>query len=397
MEKSFDIVVFGATGFTGRLAAQRLSERTGLRIAIAGRNRGKLEQIAAKCSRRPDILVADADDPNSIRKMVESTAVVANFAGPFVLHAEPVIAACVELGRNYCDISGETPFVREMIDRYDARARQHKATLIPMSGFDSVPADLLTFMALREAEQNSWNIDALTHYYQLHGGFNGGTLASALILAEQHKTHLLNDPNILIPDPAWERGPRFSQMPEQDPVLKRWSAPFLMHAVNAAVVRRSIYLGHPEDKEKGRITYRERQLLSSGWRGRAEAFALTGTLAAFGGLSEISLGRSLLRKIGPAPGEGPSESTRNAGFYRGRLIACEKGEPRLVVRMIAQGDPGNVLTVLFATETARMLVEGPTKSSGFTTVSRAFANPLIQRLESEGVQFTTQVLPEATA
>lgn len=392
MQDAFDIVVFGASGFTGRLAAQRLSEKTNLRLAIAGRSRSKLEQIAATCKRRPEIIIADADQPSSIRKMVEAAKVLANFAGPFSLYGEPVIAACAELGRAYCDISGETPFVRDMIDRYETTAQKNKATLVPMSGFDSVPAELLSFMALREAEQNAWHCDSLTHYYQLHGGFNGGTLATALTLAEQHKIDALNDRNILIPDPHWDRGPRISFAPEFDPVLNRWSAPFLMHAVNAAVVRRSLYLADPARPERGRIAYRERMLLGRGWKGRAQAYALTGSLATFGVLSEHGLGRSLLRKLGPAPGEGPSEKSRRSGFYRGSLIAFEKDRPRLLVKMEAKGDPGNVLTVLFATETARLLGEGQAKSVGFTTVSRAFGNSLIQRLEKEGVAFSSQIL-----
>jgi short subunit dehydrogenase-like uncharacterized protein len=109
-------------------------------------------------------------------------------------------------------------------------------------------------------------------------------------------------------------------------------------------------------------------------------------------LTEQAVGRSLLRKIGPRPGEGPSEKSRHAGFYHGRLIAYEKDRPRLLLKMEAKGDPGNELTVLFATETARLLHEGKAKAGGISTVSQAFGNSLIQRLEAEGVKFSSQTL-----
>lgn len=392
MQNAFDIVVFGASGFTGRLAAKLLSDSTSLKIAIAGRSQAKLEKIAASCQRRPEIIIADSSDPASIHKMVESSKVIANFAGPFALHGEPVMKACAELGKAYCDITGETPFVREMIDKYEATANKNGATIIPMSGFDSVPAELLTHIALKESEKKNWHPDEMTHYYQLQGGFNGGTLASALNMAETQQTEKLNDRNILIPDPRWERGPRISYSPEYEPLLKRWSAPFFMHPVNSAVVRRSLYLSDPGKPEKGRISYRERMLLGDGIAGRAQAYAVTGTLAAVGAMTENSIGRSVLRKLGPNPGEGPSDKSRSKSFYRGRLVVKEKNQPRLLVKMDGKGDPGNELTVLFATETAKLLLEGREKTKGFTTVSQAFGEELIQRLKNKGVEFSSETL-----
>ena len=122
--QSHDIIVFGATGFTGRLAALKLATQPGIKLAIAGRSRAKLEALADQCLHRPAIVEADASDKDSILAMVRQGRVIANFAGPFALYGESVIAACSELGRDYCDITGETPFIREMIDRYEAKAEE---------------------------------------------------------------------------------------------------------------------------------------------------------------------------------------------------------------------------------------------------------------------------------
>lgn len=392
MSAKYDVIVFGATGFTGRLAAIKLSREAGLKLAIAGRNRSKLEEVARLCSQRPEILVADARDQESVQAMVREGRVIASFAGPFALYGEPVIAACAELGRAYCDISGESPFIREMIDRYQAQAKASGACLIPMSGFDSVPADLLAYTARSEGERHGWRLNKLTQYYHLSGGFNGGTLESALTLAEQKKTRLLQDSNLLIPDPSWLRGPAPSLMPSYEPLLRKWSAFFLMNFVNRAVVRRSFYLKNPEDPSLGAIDYSERILLGRGRAGQLQAYGVSGMLGLIGALTTQRIGRALLRSIGPAAGEGPSESSRQAGFCRGTLIARDDERARVMIKMKAKGDPGNEFTALSAALTALLLAQGKAGMTGFSTPSMALGETLIQALEARGVVFSTDYL-----
>ncbi|RZA15406.1 MAG: hypothetical protein EOP10_26440, partial [Proteobacteria bacterium] len=228
----YDIIVFGATGFTGRLAAIALSAYPEIKLAIAGRNSKKLEEVASLCSERPGIVIADASDAKSIRSMVEQGRVIASFAGPFSLYGEAVIASCADLGRAYCDITGESPFIASMIERYAARARETGACLIPMSGFDSVPGDVLSFLALEEGQRHAWDLKELTHYYQIKGGFNGGTLHSALIMGEQDLGAVMSDANILVPDKSWAPNKKASLKPLYEPFLKRWSAPFFMDPIN---------------------------------------------------------------------------------------------------------------------------------------------------------------------
>ncbi len=389
MEESFDVIVFGATGFTGQLAAKRLATEPGLKLAIAGRNRAKLESIAKDCVHTPAIIIADSDDRESIIAMVRQGRVIANYAGPFALYGEAVVAACAEYGRAYCDITGETPFIRDMIDRYEAKAKASGACLIPMAGFDSVPADILAFIAMEEGERHSWQFNSLTHYYQVGGGFNGGTLATVLTIAEQNKSRLVANTNILIPYKKWQKGPRAVLTPTYEPLLKRWSAPFFMNFINASVVRRSLFLQSPDKPQLGNIDYTERLLLSGGRIGRLKAFAVTGTLGVVGALTTNRLGRQLLRKIGPSPGQGPSEKSRLAGFYRGTLIAREDGQARVIIKMKVKGDPGNQFTALSSAAVALLLAQGKARSTGFSTPSMALGNDLIQALEVRGVVFST--------
>lgn len=389
---AYDVIVFGATGFTGRLAAIRLASETGITFAIAGRNKSKLDEVAKLCAVKPAIIVADAGNAESVRAMVSQGRVIANFAGPFALYGEAVIAACVELGRSYCDITGESPFIAEMIERYQAKALETGACLIPMSGFDSVPSDMLAFLALTEGERHGWRLTKLTHYCQIGGGFNGGTLETALTLGEQKKTNILQNLNSLIPDKDWVRAPRTVLAPTYEPLLKRWSSLFFMHFVNASVVRRSIFLRDPENKNLGKIDYSERMLFPDGTAGKLQAFAMTSVLGLLGAMTGNALGRAFLRKIGPSAGEGPSEKSRLEGFYKGTLIGRDDEQARLMVKMKFKGDPGNEFTCMSAIATAVLLAQGKATMTGFTTPSTALGTTLIQALEARGVVFSTNYL-----
>ncbi len=394
MQTAFDIVIYGATGFTGRLASQymtRAGHAEGLRVAIAGRNQEKLEAIAQSCERKPQIVLADSNRPESIEAMVQKTKVVLTFAGPFALHGEPVVAACAKYGRDYLDITGETPFIRNMIDRYQAEAEKTGARLIPFSGFDSIPADLTVYLALAAARSRGFLLDELSLYYQIRGGLNGGTLASALNIAEHSSGRELFDPNILIPDPNWSRGPRPDLKPRYEPVLERWSAPFFMGPINKAVVRRSSWLRAQEGKADRPFQYEERMVVGRNL-GPVQAGLTTGVLAGFSMLTGNSMGRSLLRRFGPKPGEGPSDDVRKNGFFRGQLVGRSQGLCKLIVRMEREGDPGNDVTVALACETARLAAENAFAPSvkGFTTPTVAFGDQLTKRLEQAGFRFRTE-------
>ncbi|MGE0173370.1 MAG: trans-acting enoyl reductase family protein [Oligoflexales bacterium] len=395
MQTAFDLVIYGATGFTGRLASQYLTQankRDGLRIAIAGRNQKKLEAVQETCGKETQILIADSNRPETIDSMVQQTKVVLSFAGPFAIHGEPVIAGCVKHGRDYLDITGETPFIRSMVEKYQTEAERTGARLIPFCGFDSIPADLTVFLALGAAQSRGLQLDDMSLCYKVRGGLNGGTLASALNITEHKSGHDLFDPNILILDPSWPRTSREHLKPRYESVLSRWTAPFFMGPVNKAVVRRSSWLRAQQGKHDYPFEYEERMVMGS-TLGILQAGLATGALAVLGLLAGTSTGRSLLRYIGPKPGEGPSDESRKNGFFRGQLICRSRSLCKLIVHMECDGDPGNTVTVALASESARLAAEGAFMPNikGFVTPTIAFGDRLTTQLEKAGFRFRTEV------
>lgn len=394
MQKKFDIVIYGATGFTGRLAVQNMTSTANcnnLRVAIAGRDAKKLEALQQACVIKPAIIFADSSIPESIDEMVRRTKVVLSFAGPFSLYGEPVIAACAKWGVDYLDITGETPFIHDMIQRYQAQAVASGARLIPFSGFDSVPADLMCYIAVNAARNQNVKLDHLTLYYQIRGGFNGGTLATALHMAEYADKRVMRNANCLIPDETFPPALPARLKPYYESVLSRWTAPFFMDPINKAVVRRSAWLREQADGNRQVFQYEERMVMGNRF-GYLYACLTTGLLATFQSLSRNSIGRRLIKLIGPKPGEGPSTKEREHGFFRGRLVCYDQSVCKLIVSMERSGDPGNEITVALACESAILAIENAfvTERKGFLTPSIAFGEALIQKLEQAKFRFKTE-------
>ena len=387
----FDLVIYGATGFTGTLSTKRLTKKgqnENLRIAIAGRNQQKLEQLQASCEVKPGIINADSADIKAIEAMVQRTKVVLNFAGPFALYAEPVIAACAKYGKDYLDITGETPFIRSMIEKYQQQALSTGSRLIPFSGFDSVPADLGVYRALAIAKDKDIMIDDMCHYYLLKGGLNGGTLASALNAAES-KQEL--GAQSLIPSNSRKLKKSIAFKPIFEPMLQRWSAPFFMGPINQAVVERSIWLRSEIGESVNPFQYQERVLVGKG-NGYLKASFVIGVLIGLRLLTMTSLGRTLLRRFGPKPGEGPSEEIRRNGITKGQLICRSQGESKMILGMEYPGDPGNEATVAMANASALLATENAfvDNRKGFLTPTTAFGDRLMGRLEASGFKFSTE-------
>lgn len=391
----YDIIIYGATGFTGRFATHYLT-RTGIarhyRIAIAGRNRQKLQRLQAECELPPAIIVADSSQPETIATMVQQTKVVLSLAGPFALYGEPVIAACAQYGKDYVDITGETPFIRSMIQRYEALAQQTGARLLPFSGFDSIPAELSVYLALTTARKHDIALEELCLYYQLQGGFNEGTLATALHLAEQADS-TLSDPNCLLPDVSWPRQPIARLRPQFEPSLARWSAPFFMAPINRAVVQRAAWLRRQTGTGTAPFRYEERWLMGARY-GFVRAWLTTACLWGFYALTRFPLGRQLLRYFGPQPGQGPAQAVCHQGFFKGTLIGRSQGQARIRLTLAGQGDPGNTITVALAAETARLAAEGAyeTPRTGFISPTLAFGDALPARLQAAGFRITSELV-----
>lgn len=394
MQRDYDLIIYGATGFTGRLATLYMMQHgtaDQLRIAIAGRNEDKLRQLQGSCDTAPGIIIADSTKPDTIDQMVQSAKVVVSFAGPFTHYGESVIAACCKYGTDYLDITGETPFIRTMIERYQALAVDSGARLVPFSGFDSVPADLCVYLAFTHAENEGFTLDDLCFYYQIKGGFNGGTLASAIAMAEGPSDLSAMRPNALIFDPTWAPSKTKTETRVYEPVLNRYSTPFFMSPINHAVVRRSSWLRAEQGRSDPSFQYQERLLMGKRF-GYLQALTTNTIMAGFNLLSKSSIGRQLIQRLGPKPGEGPSEEVRRNGFFRGQLIGRKNGHAKLIVSMQRDGDPGNTITILLACESARLAVENAyqTTQRGFLTPSVSFGDKLKQRLEAVGFEFKIQ-------
>ena len=234
--REFDVVLYGATGFTGRQTVRYFAKFAppDLRWAIAGRNPTKLQALNSGVP----VIVADSSDQAAIDKMVQRTRVLLTTAGPFARYGTGIVDACVRFRTHYCDITGETPWVRDLIDRYQDKASADGTRLIPFCGFDSVPSDLGAMLIAGALGPQTATVTA---FFQLAGGINGGTLASALNMAESGGDKLMHDPFLLSPETKrppqeLERDPTAATFDERS---RTWLAPFVMSPVNTRVVRRS--------------------------------------------------------------------------------------------------------------------------------------------------------------
>ncbi|WP_250446294.1 trans-acting enoyl reductase family protein, partial [Actinotalea sp. C106] len=287
--RDHDIVVFGVTGFVGVLVAEHLAEHApeGTRIALAGRSRGKVERARDGLpSRAHDwpILVADSTDPDSLATMAGSTRVVVTTVGPYLRHGLPVVEACARAGTHYADLTGETPFIRQAIDRYDDVAQASGARIVHGCGYDSIPSDIGMLTLHRQVQAD--DAGTLSHVLAVaraKGGVSGGTVESMrgiveLAASDPSVRRLLGDPYSLSPDhDAESTAPQPSDSPAPTRLSDgRWIAPFPMASVNSRIVRRSNALqgwayGHD-------LRYGEAMGVGRGARGAMQAVGLTAGL-----------------------------------------------------------------------------------------------------------------------
>lgn len=388
MERPLDVIVYGATGFTGRQAAAYLHAHApeGLRWGIAGRNAGKLQAIAAACG-DPPVIVADSQDPASVSAMVAQARVVLSTAGPFCKYGDPVVDACVEHGAHYADITGETPWARRVIDRHHDAAKAAGTVLLPFSGFDSVPSDLGTWWFVRQLQRDGHQVRSVQAVFSTKGGFNGGTLATARTIAELYTPKEMANPFLLDPNPDTDRE-RWTRhkdptRPVFQPTLERWVSPFLMGAINTRVVRRSAALFAEQQQGYGsEFAYQEYMV---GGRNKATAWSMALALDGFGAMVQRPMGRQVVKRLGPKPGEGPSEAAMDGGFVKVRYIAeTDQGVHRAELK--ADGDPGNRVTVRILCETGFALAEHGVHpgQGGVLTPAFALGETLQARLEATG-------------
>jgi short subunit dehydrogenase-like uncharacterized protein len=402
MEKPYDVVVFGATGFTGRLVAEHLNRCYGVggpvSWAVAGRSAGKLaalrEDIGAPAAL--PLLRADAADAASLAAMAAQARVVVSTVGPYQRHGEPLVAACADAGTDYVDLCGEPGWMARMIGRYEAPARASGARIVFSCGFDSIPFDLGVVFLQDAAVQRFGRPLARVRgrVRVMKGGFSGGTVASLLATVEQmarepRLARLMADPFALTPGfrgPAQPDGAAAAY----DDAARSWSGPFVMAAINTKNVHRTNALrGHPWGRD---FVYDERLLTGDGAGGERRAKAL----ARMSRLQDALLGwapaRELLRRfVLPRPGQGPSRQQRERGRYELLFIGDTAAGERLCATVRGDRDPGYGSTSKLVAESALCLaheVDHAMAGGGVWTPGAAMGLVLVRRLQARaGLSF----------
>jgi short subunit dehydrogenase-like uncharacterized protein len=397
--RSFDLVLFGATGFTGQLVAEYLVKKksAGVRLALAGRDRGKLETLARGLGASVPILVGNVRDPASIDAIARQTRVVCTTVGPYATYGGPLVAACAEHGTDYCDLTGELQWVRRMMDAHEGTAKRTGARIVPSCGFDSIPSDLGVAVLQGYAKaRHGAPCDRITYAVtKLRGGASGGTVASMLQMVEEATVDagvraLLKDAYCL--NPVGEReGPDDARFhgAAWDAELGAWTAPFVMGAINERVVRRTNAIsGFAYGRS---FRYREVVAFPRGPAGFALSVGAAFGLGAFAVAAAVPPVRALLRHtVLPSPGEGPSEQRRARGCFEITLLGqgrSKDGRPFTVRGKVAgQGDPGYAATSRMLGEAALCLaLDESSSQGGFLTPAVAMGDRLVARLRAAGM------------
>jgi short subunit dehydrogenase-like uncharacterized protein len=406
--REFDVVVWGASGFTGALVAEYLLGRYGvgrsLRWALAGRSADKLERVRSDLAAVDDqaadlpIVIADSKDVASLASMVARTQVVCTTVGPYALYGSELVAACVAARTHYCDLTGEVHWMRQMIDTHHDAARSNGTRIVHTCGFDSIPSDMGVYWLQREMRSRHGVACRAIKYRaeSFKGGFSGGTIASMLNMLDQAEHDsairtIISDPYGLNP----ASGPRGldspeKTLPEYDLDFQAWVTPFVMAVINTKVVRRSNAL---LDFAYGRdFRYDEGTLIPYGQFGFPIAAALAGGSSLFTAAAAVRPLRNLMTRMLPAPGQGPDARARENGYFDILLLGKHPadGAKNLRLRVKGDRDPGYGSTCKMLGESAVCLaLDGLSSAGGVLTPSVAMGDALLSRLQDNaGVSFT---------
>jgi len=386
--RSYDIVLFGATGFAGELTAEYLAAHgpEGLRWALAGRSPAKLAGVRERlaraspaCAELP-LIGADVSDPGSVRELAAAARVIVSTVGPYVRYGEPLVSACAAAGTDYVDLTGEPEFVDTMYLRYHQLAASTGARLIHSCGFDSIPADLGALFTVGRLPEGV--PVTLSCFARVSGTISGGTWHSTLEILGR-----------------LERARRVARERHE---LERWLNPIASDRVVRGILGRPRY----EDLEHGWIvpapTIDPQNVLRSAraldrygpefsyghYLVTGSLPATVGVMAGVGGVAAVAhlrVGRNLLRKL-HSPGEGPDPAKRARSFFRLRFVA-ETPDQRLITE-VSGGDPGYGETAKMLAESALCLAfDGIEAGGGQVTSAVALGDKLIERLLRAGIQF----------
>lgn len=387
-DRALDIIVYGATGYTGRLVCEYLNKQYGVngdvKWAMAGRSQDKIDSVREEMGIPADVptVVADANDQDSIKSMVESTRVLLTTVGPYQLYGSDVVAACAQAGTDYVDLCGEPAWMHEMIAKHQSDAEASGARIVFSCGFDSVPFDLGAYFLQQQARDKFGNTlpRIKGRVRAMKGTFSGGTLASfkatmAAAAKQPELMKVLGNPFALTPGFTGAAQPAGTK-PIFDEDLNSWSAPFVMATINTKNIHRSNFLlGHEYGED---FVYDEMMLTGPGEKGEATANAIA---------ADKSMANDPRQ-----PGEGPSKEERENGYYDVLFAGSnDKGES-LRVSVKGDKDPGYGSTSKMIAESAVCLAKNPQAASGgIWTPASAMGSLLIDRLQQNaGLTFQVE-------
>lgn len=411
--RPYAVILYGATSFVGQITAHYLAkflQDKPMQWAIAGRNADKLEGLekdlrkAAEANKSGDFsmpatIIANSDDAKSLNEMCQQGQVIISTVGPYLQYGEPLVKACAENGTDYVDLTGESIFIKDMMDKYQDMAEQSGARIVNSCGFDSIPSDLGVYFTQQAAKER---FDAACPEINMRvkaakGGLSGGTIASmATIFAEvgQDKSrrkqlanpYLLNDDN---------QAPSVRQVSHAKPTFDaehdRWLAPFIMDSINTRIVHRSNQLlDYPYSRD---FKYDEAMWMPAGIKGRAMSYALTAGIGGFAVAMSFAKSRELLSDhVLPKSGDGPSADEQENGYFDIRFFGSTAAGETITTKVTGDKDPGYGSTSQMLVQAALCLVEDIDHdeiSGGFWTPASAMGESLISRLtEHAGLAFS---------
>lgn len=399
-EQTFDLIIWGASGFTGRLVAEYLLQQYGLdgdlKWAIAGRNKEKLEGIRKELGNEfIPIWIADSMKMGSLNAMVKQTKVICTTVGPYAKYGSNLVEACVEHGVHYCDLTGEVQWIQRMVDKHHEAAKAKGVKIVHCCGFDSIPSDIGVYHLQKEAlaKMGNYAKHIKLRVKVMKGGMSGGTYASLNnVMAEAAQDpsigKLLENPYSI--NPQGERsGPDEQDITSviYDDDFKAWISPFVMAGINTRVVRRSHALQkYPYGKD---FRYEEATLVGNGFSKKLTAKLVNSVVGKVVSSGPNSILKKMADRYLPKPGEGPSKEERENGFFNLVLLGKLADGRTITTKVKGDKDPGYGSTSKMLGESAVCLAKDKLPNiSGVLTPSTAMGDALLKRLEDNaGLSF----------
>ncbi len=405
MERDFQIIVWGATGFTGQIVTEYLNDHYGnqIRLAIAGRNIKKLNKVKSDLQLKENVecLVGDSFDEDSLKKITSRTEVIISTVGPYLIFGKALVSACVQTKTDYCDLTGEIPFVKDSVDSFHRRAKENNVKIVHSCGYDSIPSDIGCLL-LQKKSNEKYGVPASNvklFVMGTKGKFSGGTVASMMNLMKEAKNEkkrqIQTDPYILCKDVTMEMpNQRIQNFTWYDPRIEKWTAPFIMARFNSRIVFRTNELkGYAYGRD---FMYDEGMTVGYGMKGKLRGSMLMLGIGLSIKLLSLSFTRALLGKmVLPKPGEGPNKKEREEGFFKVILVGQNSDEENRVDVVISDtNDPGYGSTSIMLAESALSLVldkDYLPGNYGVITPAVAMDTIIVDRLQKAGFHISVNI------